>query len=261
MKRRSLFNTGLGVVLFVVFVWSLVDLGIGPRLFWRGLPHFFRLVSEMFPPSWEVLTEPDILWSVVETLSMAFLGTFFGAAAAFVLALWAASNLTPSRLVRETVKALMAAERSMPTLVVVLVLIVVIGLGPFTGMVTVAIGSIGMLGRLFAEAMENVDPRPLDSLKSTGASKLQIIRYAVLPQVVPSLIANTLYRFDINLRTVLFLGVVGGGGIGFHLHLAMSLFRYADALAITAVILSVIWMAEQLSNHLRSVVIGRETLR
>ncbi len=149
----------------------------------------------------------------------------------------------------------------MPTLVVVLVLIVVIGLGPFTGMVTVAIGSIGMLGRLFAEAMENVDPRPLDSLKSTGASKLQIIRYAVLPQVVPSLIANTLYRFDINLRTVLFLGVVGGGGIGFHLHLAMSLFRYADALAITAVILSVIWMAEQLSNHLRSVVIGRETLR
>jgi len=88
-----------------------------------------------------------------------------------------------------------------------------------------------------------------------------MVRYAVLPQVLPSLIANTLYRFDINLRVALFLGVVGGGGIGVNLQMAMSLFKYADALAITVVTLVLIWIAEKISDRLRKKVIGREILQ
>ncbi len=155
----------------------------------------------------------------------------------------------------------MATERAVPTLVIILLLVVVVGLGPFAGMIAIAVGSIGMLGKLFAEAIEDVDPKPLESLESAGAEKLQIIRYAVLPQVIPSLIANTLYRFDINVRLALFLGIVGGGGIGFHLHMAMSLFRYADALAITAVILVMVLAAEKTSDYLRKKVIGQEVLK
>ena len=158
-------------------------------------------------------------------------------------------------------KRALAAERSIPPLIYILLLIGVIGLGPFAGMMVIALGTTGMLGKLFAEAIENVDPKPLESLESTGATKLQIIRYTLLPQVIPSFIANTLYRFDINLRFALFLGVVGGGGIGVDLQMAMSLFRYADALAITMVTLAVIWSAERISDYFRKRVIGQEVLQ
>ncbi len=192
---------------------------------------------------------------------MAFVGTFLGAVVSFFLALLAAKNLAPSVISREIARLLMAMERAVPTLVIILLLVVVVGLGPFAGMIAIAFGSIGMLGKLFAEAIEGVDPKPLESLASGGTTRLQIIRYAVLPQVIPSLIANTLYKFDINIRAALFLGVVGGGGIGFDLHLAMSLFRYADALAITTIILVMVVAAEQVSDYLRKRIIGQEVLQ
>lgn len=250
-----------GSVFILILIWCLVDLGINPQLFIDGIPHFFRLLGEMFPPNWAVFARGGILWSILETLSMAFVGTFLGALCSFFLSLLAANNLASSGIVRETTRGVLAAERAVPTLVIILLLVVVIGFGPFGGMIAIAIGSIGMLGKLFAEAIENVDPKPLESLESTGAAKTQIIRYAVLPQVLPSLIANTLYRFDINLRVALLLGVVGAGGIGFELHLAMSLFRYADALAITAMILIMVVAAEKISDYLRKKIIGQGVLQ
>ncbi len=248
-------------ILMLSLIWSLIDLNISPKLFGEGIPHFFNLVGEMFPPKWEIFWRGKILWSLLETLSMAFVGTFFGAIGAFFFALLGASNVSPSKAVREIAKRLLAVERSIPPLVYILLLVVVIGLGPFAGMIVIALGTIGMLGKLFAEAIETIDPKPLESLESTGANKLQIIRYGILPQVIPSLIANTLYRFDINLRVALFLGVVGGGGIGVDLQMAMSLFRYAEALAITVVTLLVIWMAERISDYFRRKVIGQEVLQ
>lgn len=250
-----------GLIFILIFGWSIVSLKINPGYFIEGIPHFFRLVQEMFPPNWEILVSRETLWSVLETLSVAFVGTFFGAVFSFFLALFGAKNLAPSVISREIARLIMATERAVPTLIIILLLIVVIGLGPFAGTVAIAIGSIGMLGKLFADAIEEVDPRPIESLQSAGATKLQIIRYAVLPQVIPSFIANTLYRFDINLRTALFLGVVGGGGIGFDLHMAMKLFRYPDVLAITAIILVMIFAAEKISDYLRKRIIGQEVLQ
>ncbi len=247
--------------LFLLLGGSLIDLNISPKLFWEGIPHFFNLAGEMFPPNWEVFWRGKILWSILETLAMAFVGTFLGAMGAFFFGLFGANNVSPSKMVREIAKRLLAAERSIPPLIYILLLVAVIGLGPFAGMIVIALGTIGMLGKLFAEAMETIDPKPLESLESAGATKLQVIRFAVLPQVIPSLIANTLYRFDINLRVALFLGVVGGGGIGVDLQMAMSLFRYADALAITVVTLIVIWMAERMSDYFRRKVIGQEVLQ
>lgn len=260
-RRWSLRSLVPTISLSLLFIWSLVDLNISPKLFLEGIPHFFNLVAEMFPPNWEVFWRGKILWSILETLAMAFVGTFLGAMGAFFFGLFGASNVSPSKLVREIAKCLLAAERSIPPLIYILLLVVVIGLGPFAGMIVIALGTVGMLGKLFAEAMETIDPKPLESLESAGATKLQVIRYAVLPQVIPSLIANTLYRFDINLRVALFLGVVGGGGIGVDLQMAMSLFRYADALAITVVTLIVIWMAERMSDYFRRKAIGQEVLQ
>lgn len=250
-----------GTLFLLLFWWSIHDLGISMRLFIEGIPHFVSLVSEMFPPNWQVLTGGKVLRAILETLSMAFVGTFMGAVMSFFFGLLAASNVAPSRTVREVTRFLLAAERAVPTLIIILLLVVVVGLGPFAGLVAIAIGSVGMLGKLFAEAIESADPKPMESLEAAGATWLQVIRYAVLPQVIPSFIANTLYRFDINLRVALFLGIVGGGGIGFHLHMAMSLFRYADALAITAVILAMIVLAEKTSDWLRKKIIGQEVLQ
>ena len=260
-RRWSLRSLVPTISLFLLFIWSLVDLNISPTQFLEGIPHFFNLAGEMFPPNWEVFWRGKVLWSTLETLAMAFVGTFFGALGAFFFALLAANNISPSKIVREIAKQCLTAERSIPPLIYILLLVVVIGLGPFAGMIVIALGTIGMLGKLFAEAMETIDPKPLESLESAGATKLQVIRFAVLPQVIPSLIANTLYRFDINLRVALFLGVVGGGGIGVDLQMAMSLFRYADALAITVVTLIVIWMAERMSDYFRRKVIGQEVLQ
>lgn len=195
---------GVGIVFSLILVWSIVDLGIKPQHLWEGLPHFFRLLLEMMPPNWQILISIDIWWAVLETLSMAFVGTVFGALMSFGLALLAANNVTSCRVVREFSKGLLATERAVPTLVIILLLVVVVGLGPFAGMIAIAIGSIGMLGKLFAEAIENTDPKAPESLESVGAGGLQVIRYAVLPQVLPSLIANTLYRFDINIRVAIF---------------------------------------------------------
>ncbi len=251
---------GVGLVFAALFFWSWRSLKIYPELFLSGIPHFIKLVGEMIPPNWQVLTGGNVAMAVLETLSMAFVGTVFGAILSFFLGIFAAQNVTPAAPVRELCRYIMALERAVPTLIIILLLVVFIGLGPFAGMVAIAIGSVGMLGKLFAEAIEHVDPRPLESLEAAGATRLQLIRYAVLPQVIPSFIANSLYRFDINLRTALFLGIVGGGGIGLNLHVAMSLFRYADALAITVIVLLLIVTAEKFSDYLRKKIIGQEVL-
>jgi phosphonate transport system permease protein len=256
--NKRLLTAGIFVL---ISAWSIVDLKINPIQFWDGIPHFMNLVQEMFPPNCKVFVKGRVLWSIIETISMAFVGTVLGTILSFFFGLLAANNLSPFRIVREIARNVMSLERAVPTLVVILVLVVAVGLGPFAGMLAIAVGSIGMLGKLFAEAIEQIDPKSLESMESVGATKSQTIRYAVLPQVMPSFIANTLYRFDINIRTAVFLGVVGGGGIGYELHLAMRLFRYPEALVITVLILTVIMFAEKTSDFLRKKIIGQELLQ
>jgi phosphonate transport system permease protein len=215
----------------------------------------------MIPPNWKVFVRGEVLWSLLETLSMAFVGTFLGVVFSFPLGLSAASNLAPSKVIREVSKGIIAAERAVPDLVLSLIFVMMVGFGPFAGMLAIAIGSVGMLGKLFADAIEEIDPKPLESVAAVGATKLHIIRYAVLPQVLPSFIANSLFRFDINIRVALLLGAVGGGGIGHELHVAMSLFRYPDVLTITVLILALILSAEKVSDYLRKRIIGQEVLQ
>ncbi len=149
----------------------------------------------------------------------------------------------------------------MPDLIVILLFVAIVGLGPFPGVMALAVSSIGMLGKLFADSIEEIDPKPLESLTAAGATKAQIIRYAVLPQVVPSFIANTLYRFDVNIRLSIFLGVVGAGGIGFELIMAMRLLEYREAMAAIVVILILIVLCEKISDLLRRQVLGQEVLQ
>jgi phosphonate transport system permease protein len=213
----------------------------------------------MFPPAWK--TFPDLAGPALETVQIAFVGTALGACLSLAVGLAAAHNINSNRLLRNTVRTFLSAERALPDLIVVLFFVAIVGLGSFPGVMALVAGSIGMLGKLFADAIEEVDPRPVESMVAIGATKAQVIRYAVLPQVLPSLIANTLYRFEVNIRMSIFLGVVGAGGIGFNLVVFLRLLKYQEAMAAILTILILVTLCEKLSERVRRIIIGQELLR
>ena len=232
---------------------------VDPGEFLRGIPRGVALFGHMFPPRWEDF--PGLIVPALETVQIAFVGTVLGVALALLIGLLAAANLSPHRAVRELARGALTAERALPDLIIILFFVAIVGLGAFPGVMAVAVCSVGMLGKLFADAFEEVDPKPLEAMAAVGATKLQIIRYAVLPQVIPSLIANTLYRFDVNIRMSIFLGVVGAGGIGFRLVMAMRLLQYREAMASILVILLLVVICEKFSDAFRRRILGQEVLR
>jgi phosphonate transport system permease protein len=238
----------------------LVYLNIDPIALFRDFHYVWNLLEQMVPPNWKLLWMKEGLWkSLLQTVAMAFLGTVAGASIALVLALFAASNTSPSRPVRLIVRTLLATERCTPNIVVLLVLLIAVGIGPFAAMLSLCIGSLGMFGKLFADAIEQLDPLPAEAIAAVGAGRLQIIRYAILPQVAPSIVANVFYAFDVNLRLAVALGVFGGGGIGFELHVARSVLRYRDMLACLILIMALINLMERIADYCRKKLFQVET--
>jgi len=228
-----------------------------PWLLITDFHYLVRLAGEMLPPRIELLwTKPSLYSSVAETIAMAVLGTLAGASIAFGLALFAAGNTTPHPFVRTFVRFGFGAERATPNFVVLLVLLIAVGFGPFAGVLALTIGSIGMFGKLFADAIEQVDPAPIEAINTVGATRWQVIRYAILPQVLPSVVANGFYAFDVNLRAAIALGVYGGGGLGFELQLAMKVLRYQDVLALILLIVVLVTLMERVSDFLRRRILG-----
>ena len=257
--RRYLKHIPVATVI-VLLLWAgsvLCRVDIGGLIV--GIPKGIELLRHMFPPRWE--TFPELLGPALETVQIAFVGTVMGAVLALLISLLAADNLNPNRALREVARGILSAERALPDLIIILFFVAIVGLGAFPGVMAVAVSSIGMLGKLFADAIEEVDPRPVESLVAVGATKAQVIRYAVLPQVIPSLIANILYRFDVNIRMSVFLGVVGAGGIGFNLIMSMRMLRYEEAMAAIIVILVLIVACEKVSDMLRRRMLGQEVLQ
>jgi phosphonate transport system permease protein len=242
----------IAMVIIAVLIGSTFYLGVDPSTFSTDLHYIQELAAEMFPPNLQLLWDKGgLLKSLVETISMAFLGTVFGGCIALVLAFFAATNTSPSPRLRLLIRTLLAAERSLPNFIVLLVLLIAVGIGPFAGMLSLSVGSIGMFGKLFADAIEQSDKGIFESIQSVGSTRLQLIRYAILPEVAPSFIANLFYAFDVNLRAAIPLGVFGGGGIGFEFNFADRLLRYKDMLAYALVIIVLITSMERASDWIR----------
>jgi len=253
-------RTATAVAGFSIITAALASLAINPVKFIQDFHFVVNLISQMLPPNLELLWRKTSIWtSLVQTVSMAFLATLGGAVIALLLALLAATNTTPSQAVRLAVRFVLTTERCTPNIVVLLVLLIAVGIGPFAAMLSLLIGSIGMFGKLFADAIEQVDVGPVESTAASGASRLQIIRYGVLPQVAPSIVANVFYAFDVNLRAAVALGVFGGGGIGFELNVARSVLRYRDMLACLLVIIVMINLMERVADHVRKRIFSLET--
>jgi len=177
-KRATYFS-----IFSIIIVGICIGFGFNPLLFFTEFHYFFSLFQEMIPPNFSILArKPQIFSSILETAAMAFLGTMIGGSIALLLAFGAAFPTTPHPWVRIVIRLFFSIERAIPSLVIVLIFLIAIGLGSFAGMLTLAVSTIGTFGKLFADALEHVDNSPIEAIYAVGASKVQAIRFGVNAQ-------------------------------------------------------------------------------
>jgi len=193
-----------------------------------------------------------------ETLLISYVGTLIGATFAFVLNFFAAENTSPAPWLRFTVRRLLEFARTVPGIVFALIFVIAFGLGPMAGVLAIAIHSTGALGKLFSEIVENADMKPVEGVRSTGASWLSCMRFAVLPQVTAGYASYALLRFEINVREASVMGFVGAGGIGQELVVAIRKFYYSDVSAILVTIIVTVFVIDITTGWLRGKLFGTE---
>ncbi|QPF86461.1 phosphonate ABC transporter, permease protein PhnE [Bradyrhizobium genosp. L] len=193
-----------------------------------------------------------------ETILISYVGTLIGAVFAFALNFLAAQNTSPSSWLRFTVRRLLEFARTVPGIVFALIFVIAFGLGPMAGVLAIAIHSTGALGKQFSEIVENADMKPVEGIRSTGASWLSCMRFAVLPQVVTGYASYALLRFEINVREASVMGFVGAGGIGQEFMVAIRKFYYSDVSAILVTIIITVFIIDISTGWLRGRLFGKE---
>jgi phosphonate transport system permease protein len=193
-----------------------------------------------------------------ETLLISYVGTLIGALLAFLLNFFAAENTSPVPWLRFVVRRLLEFARTVPGIVFALIFVIAFGLGPMAGVLAIAIHSTGALGKLFSEIVENADMKPVEGVRSTGASWVSCMRFAVLPQVVAGYASYALLRFEINVREASVMGFVGAGGIGQELVVAIRKFYYSDVSAILVTIIITVFIIDIGTGWLRGRLFGQE---
>lgn len=193
-----------------------------------------------------------------ETLLISYVGTLIGATFAFVLNFFAAENTSPAPWLRFVVRRLLEFARTVPGIVFALIFVIAFGLGPMAGVLAIAIHCTGALGKLFSEIVENADMKPVEGIRSTGASWLACMRFAILPQVTAGYASYALLRFEINVREASVMGFVGAGGIGQELVVAIRKFYYSDVSAILLTIIVTVFIIDITTGWLRGRLFGKE---
>ena len=238
----------LGIVMLIVASFWSLDLQWRAFFSAEAASSMGRFVREFFPPD---LSQPflgKVAWATVETLAMSALGTLLAAALGLGLALPAARMHDSDRaLARAPTRLVLNALRSIPELVWASLLLISAGLGPFAGTLALAFHTTGVLGRLFAEALENAPPGPGFALRAQGVGPLRVFLYATLPQVLPQLMSYTLYRWENNIRAAAVLGVVGAGGLGQLLAFHMGLFHMGKTATILGAMLVLVAIVDAAS--------------
>ena len=265
-KRLRLFA---GAALFVA---ALILAAVGAEVNLRTLFTYFGNFVSYFDRiltldnGQRVWTDPaEWLWGwrkwlkmLGETLLISYVGTLIGAVLAFCLNFLAAENTSPAPWLRFVVRRLLEFARTVPGIVFALIFVIAFGLGPMAGVLAIAIHSTGALGKLFSEIVENADMKPVEGVRSTGASWVSCMRFAVLPQVIAGYASYALLRFEINVREASVMGFVGAGGIGTELVVAIRKFYYSDVSAILITIVFTVFLIDIATGWLRGRLFGKE---
>jgi len=207
------------------------------------------LISRMWPPDWAYA---NLLWKALwDTINIATLGTVLGIMMAFPCAFLAARNTTPHPILRSFALLIIVSSRSINSLIWAMLLVTIIGPGILAGILAIALRSIGFIGKLLYEAIEEIHPTPVEAITATGASRMQVMSYAVLPQVMPAFAGISIYRWDINIRESTVLGLVGAGGIGLQLNAAINSLAWDRVSIIFILIFATVIVSEYISAKVR----------
>jgi phosphonate transport system permease protein len=270
--RARRWNSMLVAICVVVAVaLSSVSAEVDPGKLIANIGNFTSYIYRLFhleSGAW-VWTDPvEWYWGLArwlrlltETLLMAYVGTALGAVGAFFLCFLAAANVSPRPWLRVLVRRFCELCRTVPELVFALMFVIAFGLGPMAGVLAVAIHSLGALGKLFAEVVENIDMKPVEGVSATGAHWTAAMRYGALPQTMSNFVSYTLLRFEVNVRGATVMGFVGAGGIGMDLIEAIRKFYYSDVSAILLLIVITVSVIDTLTGVVRHRLIGLEERR
>jgi phosphonate transport system permease protein len=243
------------VLAIAIFVFGLVDLEFSPARMLAGLHQLGWITLMMLPP------DPGTslvlyLKALGETLSIALLGTALAAVVALPVSLLAARNIVPSSILRFPIRRLFDTIRGVDTLIWALVWISVVGLGPFAGVLAIAVSDFGALGKLFSEAIEAADRKQVEGVRAAGGSALHEIRFGLMPQVLPVIAGQVLYFIESNTRSATIIGIVGAGGIGLQLAEQIRVLEWQKVSFLILMILIAVAVIDWISGRLRSAIIG-----
>ena len=240
-------------ILFLISALTLVviDLEINfLELFSDSFKYFGDIFSRMLPPDFSNIG--NLIYAMVETIEIAFLGTFIAIVLSIPVGLLSARNLAPNYGIFLVARTVTIFFRAIPEFIIAMILVIAIGFGAIPGVLALGIHTMGFLAKFYAEDIEHINKGPVDVLRSSGASKRQIISFAVIPQIIPSFIGNNLYILDRNIRMATMLGIVGAGGIGYELQSSFRMFEYQKVSSIILIIFVTIFLIDNLSSYIRS---------
>ena len=246
-------NIFTGLVIIILLIWSVSAFSLN-NLTGNGLAIAKNILLGLANPDWHLLmnvTTGGVPYLLVETMAIAFLGTIIGAILAIPLAFLSASTIVPKPLAF-IVRLLLIFVRTIPAIVYGLMFIRVTGPGPFAGVLTMSLTSIGMLSKLYVDVIEDLDMKVLESMESIGCTTLEKIRFGILPQLSAMFLSIVIYRFDMNLRDATVLGLVGAGGIGAPLIFAMNAYKWSEVGSILLGLIVLILLIEYISNKIRT---------
>ena len=240
-------NILIGVIIAVLIVTSY-NMDANPIDFVKGIPNMAVVLEEMSQVELNLFI--PAFWAMLETIQMAFIGTIVGVAVSLPLSMFAARNLN-SKYVYGPIRALLAAARTFPSILWAILFVIMVGIGPFAGILAIIMYTIGFVAKLQYEVIETIDSDPMDAVSSIGVSKWQLIRYVVLPEAAPHLLGQLLYMFDYNIRQSSILGIVGAGGIGFFIIGHIKYFEYGKAAVFMIVVLVTVLIIDWISVKVR----------
>ena len=242
-----------------IFVFGLVDLDFSPSRLLAGFSQLGWITMMMIPPD-PGSSLPAYLVALGETLSIALLGTTIGALVALPVSLLAARNIVPSGIFRFPVRRFLDSVRGVDTLIWALVWINVVGLGPFAGVLAIAVSDFGAFGKLFSEAIESADKKQVEGIRASGGNALHEIRFGLMPQVLPVIAGQVLYFIESNTRSATIIGIVGAGGIGLQLAEQIRVLEWQKVSFLILMILVAVAAIDWISSRLRFAIIGRRAV-
>lgn len=247
--RQTVFRYAWYLAIVLLTVWSVRNLDIPWFYFLDAHVQALDLTTRMWPPAWSYFGE--LTGPLVETIHIATLGTVVTIFIAFPVAFLAARNTTFNQLTWFIGRFILVTSRSVNTVVWGLLFVAIFGPGPLAGIWAIAFRSIGFMGKLVAEAIEEIDTGVAEAIESTGASRLQVLWFGILPQVLPIIYGTTVYRWDINIRESTVLGFVGAGGIGILLYSAINQFMWQEVAVMLLAVFGVVVLSEFISATVR----------